>query len=241
MATKTNLPAMPFYVGDWLKCPEVKVLPPDVRGLWFEMICYMWESVERGVMVKPNKRPYSNKEIVKMVGDDCNGTGEWLNILLENGVCSIRKEDGAIYCRRMVKEEMIRKVRSEAGHKGARARLENTPAPIVPHKAPELSKVSKKKNDKKSYADDVTLTSKEFDKLRGEYGEEGAKRMIKILSNYKGSKGKKYKSDYKAILSWVVDKYQEEKNINNGTKNRISRTARVNKNQTAQEEYSSRF
>ena len=34
--------------------------------------------------------------------------------------------------------------------------------------------------------------------------------MIQILDNYKGANGKKYKSDYRAILNWVVDKYNEE-------------------------------
>ena len=34
--------------------------------------------------------------------------------------------------------------------------------------------------------------------------------MIEILNNYKGSKGKKYKSDYMAILNWVVERYNEE-------------------------------
>ena len=53
MARKQETP-MPFYVGDWLRCPELRVLPPDVRGLWMDMLCYMWESVERGVMVMPN-------------------------------------------------------------------------------------------------------------------------------------------------------------------------------------------
>ena len=34
--------------------------------------------------------------------------------------------------------------------------------------------------------------------------------MIEILDNYKGSKGKKYRSDYRAILNWVVNRYNEE-------------------------------
>ena len=57
MARKQETP-MPFYVGDWLRCPELRVLPPDVRGLWMDMLCYMWESVERGVMVMPNGQPF---------------------------------------------------------------------------------------------------------------------------------------------------------------------------------------
>jgi hypothetical protein len=34
--------------------------------------------------------------------------------------------------------------------------------------------------------------------------------MINALDNYKGAHGKKYASDYRAILSWVVGKYEEQ-------------------------------
>ena len=42
------------------------------------------------------------------------------------------------------------------------------------------------------------------------FGKAGADRAIEILSNYKGSKGKSYKSDYRAILSWVIDRMKEK-------------------------------
>jgi hypothetical protein len=35
--------------------------------------------------------------------------------------------------------------------------------------------------------------------------------IIKTLHNYKMSSGKKYKSDYHAIFTWVIDKYNKEK------------------------------
>lgn len=73
------------------------------------------------------------------------------------------------------------------------------------------------KNDKKkdiirkiNFAEFVSLTQEEYDKLLNEHGEERVKRMIEILDNYKGSAGKKYKSDYRAILNWVVNRVKEE-------------------------------
>jgi len=119
---KKDLPYMPFYVGDWLKCPEVRALPPDYRGLWFDLLCYMWESTERGVMVNPNGRPYTDNEIVRMVGLDNQNTGNWLTILLTEGVCS-RREDGAIFSKRMVRDEKTRQVRRETGAKGGNPTL----------------------------------------------------------------------------------------------------------------------
>ena len=55
------------------------------------------------------------------------------------------------------------------------------------------------------------MTEDEFKKLVDQFGLEDTNRMIEILDNYKGSSGKKYKSDYRAILSWVVDRLKEEK------------------------------
>lgn len=67
-----------------------------------------------------------------------------------------------------------------------------------------------KENIKENYADFVSLTKEEFEKLSQEFGEAGANRMIEILNNYKGSSGKKYKSDYLAIRNWVISRYNDE-------------------------------
>ncbi|OAB30196.1 hypothetical protein PMSD_20640 [Paenibacillus macquariensis subsp. defensor] len=56
----------------------------------------------------------------------------------------------------------------------------------------------------------VSLTQIEYDKLLSGYGEVKVKRMIEILDNYKGSNNKKYVSDYRAILNWVVKREKEE-------------------------------
>lgn len=66
------------------------------------------------------------------------------------------------------------------------------------------------KKEKTSFAEFVSLSQEEFEKLVSEYQEHGAMRMIQILNNYKGASGKKYKSDYLAILNWVVNRYKEE-------------------------------
>lgn len=58
-----------------------------------------------------------------------------------------------------------------------------------------------------SFAENVKMTNTEFQALIARVKtEKRARRCIDILDNYKGSKWKTYKSDYRAILSWVVDK-----------------------------------
>ena len=55
-----------------------------------------------------------------------------------------------------------------------------------------------------SYAEQVSMTEAEYTKLVDSYGTKGAKAAVDKLSNYKLSSGHEYKSDYRAILSWVI-------------------------------------
>ena len=65
-------------------------------------------------------------------------------------------------------------------------------------------------SEKIHFAEFVTMTNAEYEKLVSTYGKEFADQCIKTLDNYKGSSGKKYQSDYRAILSWVVDKVKKD-------------------------------
>ena len=78
--------------------------------------------------------------------------------------------------------------------------LKATPAP-VPKKVP-----------KKMYAENVKMTESEYNNLVERYSEEGARWMITKLDNYKAARGMVYKSDYRAILNWVVKEWQKELN-----------------------------
>lgn len=64
--------------------------------------------------------------------------------------------------------------------------------------------VDKEENKPKkiAYADFVTMTKEEYQKLIEQFNERGTKDRIERLSLYKGSTGKKYASDYLTILSW---------------------------------------
>jgi hypothetical protein len=60
-------------------------------------------------------------------------------------------------------------------------------------------------------AEFVTMTNDEYEKLIATYGKEFTDKCVEVLDNYKGSSGRKYKSDYRAILSWVANKVNETK------------------------------
>lgn len=207
---------MPFDTRDWLRCPELKVLSPDIRGLWMDMLCYMWESPVKGVMVKPNGIIYTQAEIVAMLGNDAKGSSAWLNQLIEAGVCGVR-EDGAIFSRRMVRENELSRKRAIAGQKGGMSTSNRSERSGASEKARGGKKVTKIE-----FAEFVHLTQKEYDALIAKYGQKQTAWMIQKLDNTKGSNTKKYQytSDYRAILKWVVGAYEET--IKNGTNNNRS-------------------
>lgn len=246
MADKRKYSLMPFDTRVWLSDPRINTLSLMAKGVWVTMLCYMWESSQRGMLVKPNNTPYTLNELVVLLGltDD-----EPLQELIDCGVLPLNHK-GVYYSADMVKQADISEKRRNAGKKGGDAmkqRLtENDKAPFtekendvvpptpkepppkhtqqeqpllfsndtgsenVPPPLTEKQKQLIEKKRKYHYAECVTLTRDEYAKLCAEHTEDGAKRMIEMLDNYKGSKGKRYKSDYKAILNWVVDKYNEE-------------------------------
>lgn len=68
---------------------------------------------------------------------------------------------------------------------------------------------------KHHHAPTVLLTDDEYGKLVSSYGKDGAAWMIQKLDDYKAAKGATYKSDYRAILNWVVKEYQKEQQYGN--------------------------
>ena len=79
----------------------------------------------------------------------------------------------------------------------------------------ETRRAKERKEEKIYFAEFVTMTNTEYKNLVSTYSKEFADQCITILDNYKGANGKKYKSDYRAILNWVVDKAKQD-NIKNG-------------------------
>lgn len=77
----------------------------------------------------------------------------------------------------------------------------------------------KKEEEKIHFAEFVSMTNAEYDKLVSTYGKDFADQCINSLDNYKGSTGKKYKSDYRAILSWVIDKENKKHKLRDGGMN----------------------
>lgn len=126
--------------------------------------------------------------------------------------CRVNRENGAKGGRPKKKQEPQNSDEEKPnGFLNNRSVSEAEPAQQEePEKEAKPAKPKKPKPEKKKYAEFVSMTEAEYGKLVEGYGEDGAKRMIEILDNYKGASARKYASDYRAILNWVVKRYQEE-------------------------------
>lgn len=101
-------------------------------------------------------------------------------------------------------------------------RQEAKKTPDPPQEKPKKSEQKKENKPKKAatpkpqappkikYAEFVSMTEAEHQKLVDKYGEQKTAMFIEKLDNAKGAKGYTYKSDYRAILNWVVEDVEKD-------------------------------
>jgi len=117
-----KLPYIQFYPGDWRKDPGVQSLDYETRGIWFEILMLMFESSERGKLLL-NGQPMPDEAIARYLGLDKQKATTHLTNLLTYGVASRDEKDGALVCRRMIRDEELRSIRSECGKLGGNPKL----------------------------------------------------------------------------------------------------------------------
>lgn len=102
-------------------------------------------------------------------------------------------------------------INSENFQEILRKSFELFPTSIESRKSKDISNKIKEESKKRDFAEFVSMTDEEYEKLIKEHGQDLTSKFIETLNNYKGSSGKKYKSDYLAILNWVIKRVKEEK------------------------------
>jgi len=169
-----KLPAFQFYVGDWWKDPNVRRATHEEKGVYIDMLCLMWECEERGVLATAGTA-WKDDEIARAVGGDFSRSLSCVRSLVEKGVVS-RNSSGAIYSRRMVKDEQKRKKCVEAGHKGGNPALKGQskgqskgdanrlPTPSSSVSSSDLTK--KKKEESPPDSQEFSLTADPPDKKK---------------------------------------------------------------------------
>ena len=118
---KGKPPAFQLYPGDLKRDVALQTLDPLSKLVWYECLFLMHDTEERGVLVM-NGKPMTDAQIARAINLDNQIVTKALTEIKASGVCSVR-EDGAIYCRRMVRDEAIRQKRIKAGFMGGNPNL----------------------------------------------------------------------------------------------------------------------
>jgi hypothetical protein len=110
-------PAFQFYPGDWLRDAHLRICSSAARGCWIDMIAVMHQAKPYGHLVF-NGKALDNAQLARMIGEPPKDVARWVKELEDNGVAS-RDENGVLYSRRMVRDELLRNARAGGGPKGA--------------------------------------------------------------------------------------------------------------------------
>jgi hypothetical protein len=113
-----KLPWFSFYPEDWLSDEKLRACTLAARALWTDMLCLMHKNDRRGYLQLSGK-PVTADQLARMTGCSTDDVSRLLAELISAGVPSV-SEHGILYSRRMVRDEALRQVRSEAGQKGGR-------------------------------------------------------------------------------------------------------------------------
>jgi uncharacterized phage protein (TIGR02220 family) len=95
-------PAFQFYVRDWLSDPQLRLASPSTRGIWIDLLCFMWEAPERG------KITTTKEKLGRMVGAENGDLEQFFDDVEELSFCDIVTHDNnkiTLCNRRMSRDE----------------------------------------------------------------------------------------------------------------------------------------
>jgi len=233
-------PYLPLYVQDYLTDEKLNSCTAATQGVYIKILCILHKSEPYGTILikqKDKQKPSSLEnfalKFARLLPFDYDTIFAAIEELIDERVLDV--EDDILYQKRMVRDGEISEARSKAGKKGGgnpilfkqidkqtdkqntEYEYESESVNDIDKKEEEKEGTGRKRNTTKKqikieFAEFVHMSQSEYDKLSQDFGNEAADRMIQILDNYKGSKGKTYKDDFRAIQNWVVARYQEETN-----------------------------
>lgn len=207
-------PAFQFYVNDVLGSNRVMILSDVEFRAYFNLLYASWNEKDCGL-------PTDVGALVRLSRVSGSLSGENLANIKQ----FFFEYRGRLFNRRLLEERIKQIKKRETATNNINKRYQ-TPTNILTKHLPtkglsekeieneiEDEVINKKEEKKKEkFGEFVSMAQTEYDKLISEHGEELTKKFIETLNNYKGATGKKYKSDYLAILNWVIDKVKKENN-----------------------------
>lgn len=178
-------PGFWFFVGDWMKDPELRFCSLFARGLLVDLLCLMFEAKTQGYLSKPNGEPRSDLDIVNAIsGGTCDEKMEALKELETSGVLS-RNENGVLFSRRIARLGEVSEQRSKAGSKGVSKREANKEAKA-------------KQNDKQKQG--VSDSDSDSDSFSPQSPPEGKPEEIRIPKKLQTERFKKAFEDWRITI-----------------------------------------
>jgi hypothetical protein len=116
VTSRRKRPAFQFYPGDWRRDTALQSCSLEARGLWVEMLCLMHDAAPYGFL-RVGEKVITVPMLARMVGGgDPEHVAALLGELETAGVFS-RADDGAIFSRRMIRDDQIAQARAAGGPK----------------------------------------------------------------------------------------------------------------------------
>jgi hypothetical protein len=150
-----KLPAFMFYPGDWQKDPCLRRCSKAAKGVWMDLLCLLFECPVRGVFVDASGKPWSDEEIAEAIGGDIGANLGHIAELVSKGVAQ-RDTRGAIFSRRMVRDEQTRRSAAERKRKERSGHTSVTPM-SVNESEDEIGSQSKLFGDVKEFKEKQTI------------------------------------------------------------------------------------
>lgn len=169
------------------------------------------------------------REKVNDFGHDYEAIGKWVTLFSKTLAMMGTNEPKDDFALRLLAEvETWRKDKAEKMRRLREEKNDNKKRPVKEESVtPEIVKdVPERKVQKRMFGElqNVMFTDDEEMKLRDRLGV-NFDRAVSILSSYKASSGKRYKSDYAAMLNWVIGRVEEETKKGSGTMSQAQRLA----------------
>ena len=110
-------PAFQFYPADWRKDAALQSCSLAAQGLWINALCIAHECEPYGHLTI-NGQPMTPAQLGRLVGASAKEAAGLVDELVVAGVAS-KTDGGALYSRRMVRDEDLRNRRAEGGKAGS--------------------------------------------------------------------------------------------------------------------------
>lgn len=190
-------PAFQFYVRDWLSDPQLRQASPGTRGIWIDILCFMWESVNRG------KIEGTQEQLMRMTGASKQDFDQFLNEAEMLKFCDMSRNGHGI-----VTLENRRMKRDEKERENWRLR-----------KVKERSKKDVTQTSRKRHGVSSSSTSNNnihFDKFWDKYPlKKGKQQALKIWAKLSKSKNL---PEIDILLSAIDNQIQEKKYLKDHNK-----------------------